>query len=211
MSQERLLETAIREFGKHGLEGVSTRQIAKAANTALSTITYHYGGKERLYEAAAARIAEVMAGEFAPFLDAEEDVEAGESTAARAAVHRIMGRFVEKMASTRLSDHALFIVREQMSPSAAFDTLYGGVMGRMARRLRELVRTATGAKMEVATHVTLTLMGQAIVLRSSRATALRLFDAATIDAGRIAGFRAQIALNIDAILDRMTESRGPTS
>ena len=208
MSQERLLETAIREFGQHGLEGVSTRQIAKAARTAMSTITYHYGGKDQLYQAAAEQIAAVMVDEFGPVLDAEEDVVVGDRAAARAAIQRILGRFVEKMASTRLSDHSLFIVREQMRPSAAFDTLYGGIMGRMALRLRELIRIATGATVEEATHATLALVGQAIVMRSSRATALRLFDVAAIDAERISKFQAQVAFNIDAILDRMAERQG---
>ena len=205
MAQDRLLETAIREFGTHGLEGVSTRQIAKAANTAMSTITYHYGGKEQLYLAAAERIAEVMAEEFAPVLDAEDGVDTGDRAAARAAIQRIVGRFVEKMANSRLSDLSMFIVREQMSPTAAFDALYAGMMGRMVRRLRELVCIATEAGEEEATHATLTLIGQAMVMRSSRATVLRLFDVIAIDADRLAGFRAQVAFNIDAILDRMAE------
>ena len=205
MAQDRLLDTAIREFGTHGLEGVSTRQIAKAANTAMSTITYYYGGKEQLYQAAAERIAEVMAEEFSPVLDAEEGVRTEDRDAARAAIQRIVARCVEKMASTRLSDHSLFIVREQMSPSPAFNTLYGGIVGRLALRLRELVRIATGAGAEEATHVTLTLVGQAVVMRSSRASALRLFDTDAIDPERIADFRAQVAFNIDAILDRMVE------
>ncbi len=211
MAQDRLLDTAIREFGTHGLEGVSTRQIAKAAGTAMSSLTYHYGGKEQLYLAAAERIAVVMADEFAPVLDAEEGVDTGDREAARAAIQRIVGRFVEKMAGTRLSDHSLFIVREQMSPTAAFDTLYDGIVGRLVRRLRELVCVTTGATEEEATHATLTLIGQAMVMRSSRATVLRLFDAATIDADRRSDFRAQVAFNIDAILDRMAERHGTTA
>src|SRR3546814_4837955 len=52
MIQNRLLETAVREFGRKGLDGASTRGIAKAAGTAMSSITYHYGGKEALHLAA---------------------------------------------------------------------------------------------------------------------------------------------------------------
>ena len=61
MVQSRLLDIAISEFGAKGLEGASTRGIAAAAGTAMSSITYHYGGKEGLYLAAADRIAERMA------------------------------------------------------------------------------------------------------------------------------------------------------
>lgn len=53
MVQQRLLEIAIREFAAKGLDGASTRGIAAAAGTAMSSITYHYGGKEGLYLAAA--------------------------------------------------------------------------------------------------------------------------------------------------------------
>ena len=60
MLQSRLLDIAISEFGTKGREGASTRGIAAAAGTAMSSITYHYGGKEGLYLAAADRIAERM-------------------------------------------------------------------------------------------------------------------------------------------------------
>ena len=211
MAQGRLLETAIREFGARGFEGVSTREIARAANTAMSTITYHYGGKEQLYEAAARRIAEVMAEEFSTVLDSEDGVDTGDRDGARSAIQRIIARFVEKMASTDMSDHSMFIAREQMCPTAAFDALYGGIMGRMVCRLRDLVCIATGAKAEEATHATLTLIGQAIVMRSSRATVLRLFDVATLGPDRLAAFQAQVSFNIDAILDSMADRQGATA
>ena len=60
MAHDRLLEVAVREFGQKGLEGASTRGIAAAAGTAMSSITYHYGGKEGLYLAAADYIAQQM-------------------------------------------------------------------------------------------------------------------------------------------------------
>ncbi len=211
MAQDRLLETAIREFGTHGYEGVSTRQIACAAGTAMSTITYHYGGKEQLYHAAAERVASDMAEAFAGVLDPPAEVRTDERGGARDELHRLLGRFVEKMANAGMSDHSLFIVREQMSPTAAFDALYSGLLGRLVLRLRQLVGAATGCGEDEAAYVALTLMGQAVVLRSSRATVLRLLAIPAIDTTCIADFRAQVAFNIDAILDRMTERQGMAS
>ena len=70
---DRLLDTAIEQFGRLGLEGASTRAIAAAANTAMSSITYHYGSKQGLYLAAAERIGEQIARRFAAALkDAPE-------------------------------------------------------------------------------------------------------------------------------------------
>ena len=205
MAHARLLDIAIREFGSKGLDGASTRSIAAAARTAMSSITYHYGGKEGLYLAAADRIAELMATtmtESLPFDEALTD----DPAAARARIHRILGQLTDKMASDASGEWTLFVMREQMRPSAAFDRIYGGVMGRMVRMLADLVRVATGQDMRAAQVATITLMGQVLALRASRATCLRLLDRDTLNADDIAEIKARIDANIDAILDSM---RGP--
>jgi uncharacterized protein (TIGR02217 family) len=48
-TDSRLLDVAIDHFGRLGLEGASTRAIARDAETLMSSITYHFGGKEGLY------------------------------------------------------------------------------------------------------------------------------------------------------------------
>lgn len=205
MAHARLLDIAIREFGSKGLDGASTRSIAAAAQTAMSSITYHYGGKEGLYLAAADRIAELMATtmtESLPFDDTVTD----DPAAARARIHRILGQLTDKMASDASGEWTLFVMREQMKPSAAFDRIYGGVMGRMVRMLADLVHVATGQDIRAAQVATITLMGQVLALRASRATCLRLLERDTLEADDIAQIKARIDANIDAILDSM---RGP--
>ena len=203
MPHDRLLDIAIREFGRHGLEGVGTRQIARAADTAMSTITYHFGGKEQLYHAAAGRIAERMAEELSPTIDAEAHLPSGDPAAARAGLQRILAHVAERMASPSNADQSQFIAREQMAPTAAFDVLYAGIMGALVRRVRELVALATGIEEAAAAVPAMTLMGQAMVARTGRSTLLRLLDRTTVDADLIGALRAQVALNTDAILDRM--------
>jgi TetR/AcrR family transcriptional regulator, regulator of cefoperazone and chloramphenicol sensitivity len=205
--QQRLLDIAIREFGQKGLEGASTRSIASAAGTAMSSITYHYGGKEGLYLAVADSVAERMCREMQPFLDQFE--QAAESpAAARTVIHQVLARLVEKMSSDYDADAALFISREQMNPSDAFDRIYGGTLGQMFERLANLVCVATGRKDARAARVaTITLFGQAIVLRASRASCLRLLGKPTFDDESRGWFAAQIASNTDAILDRLAEAQ----
>ena len=65
-----LLESAIDHFGRCGFEGASTRAIAGDCGTAMSSITYHFGGKEGLYLAVADHIAAQIAEEQAPVLAA---------------------------------------------------------------------------------------------------------------------------------------------
>ncbi|WP_445192278.1 CerR family C-terminal domain-containing protein [Sphingomonas sp. Tas61C01] len=199
MSQDRLMEIAIGEFGRKGLQGASTRGIAAAAGTAMSAITYHYGGKEGLYHAAADHIAAEMAAEMN--FDAAPATE--DPPAARAAIHVLVERFVDKMANDVTADRALFILREQLNPGPAFDRIYAGVMEQMIRTLVGFVAVATGRDQRAARIATVTLLGQALTVRTSRAAMLRLLEVAELDAETTATLKARIHANIDAILDRM--------
>lgn len=193
------METAISEFGRKGLEGASTRGIAAAAGTAMSAITYHYGGKEGLYHAAADHIAVQIATE----MDFDAAPTTDDPGAARAAIHVLVERFVDKMANDVTADRALFILREQLSPSPAFDRIYAGVMEQMIRMLVGFVEVATGRDIRAARIATVTLLGQALTVRTSRAAMLRLLEVAELDVETTATLKARIHANIDAILDRM--------
>ncbi|HVI99536.1 MAG TPA: CerR family C-terminal domain-containing protein [Sphingomonas sp.] len=205
MIQDRLLETAVREFGQKGLEGASTRGIAAAAGTAMSSITYHYGGKEGLYLAAADYIVSQM-DDIAP--RALEGALPGTPDEARAAIHRTFAAFIDKISGPRSEAWALFIVREQMNPTGAFDRLWAGPMGRNLGILVTLVRTATGASDDAGARLAVvTLFGQVIVIRAARAMCARLLGRPLDDPDLIADFKARIAANTDAVLDRLISER----
>ena len=196
----KLLDVAVREFGSKGLQGVSTREIAAAAGTAMSSITYHYGGKKGLYLAAAEHIAATMTDAMAPALACEPTPSDPEE--ARRCVHEVLEHILSKYVLEEDSDWSLFIMREQMNPTAAFDRLYDGPMGTMATRLAALTAAATGARDADARIAAMLLFAQAIVWRSARALAersLRMTVAAAGDA-----IRSRLSANIDAILDRLS-------
>ena len=48
-TRERILKIARDHFAEHGFDGVSVRDIAEAAQTTHSMITYHFGSKEQLW------------------------------------------------------------------------------------------------------------------------------------------------------------------
>jgi AcrR family transcriptional regulator len=56
----RLIEAATKLFAEHGLDGTSTRDIAKAADLNISLISYYFGGKEGLYKAVITEFASEM-------------------------------------------------------------------------------------------------------------------------------------------------------
>ena len=209
MTRARLLDIAVREFGLKGVDGASTRDIAAAAGTAMSSITYHYGGKEGLYLAAADHIAQRMAAEMAPALAAEDGVGEDDPVAARAATQRLLARLVDKMTSDDVADYALFIMREQLDPGEAFERIYAGVMGQMTRRLADLVCVATGVDAVTARVATITLMGQSLAVRASRGAALRLLEIDNYDQATLDRLKHRVAANTDAILDRLQAEERP--
>jgi AcrR family transcriptional regulator len=203
MVQARLLEIAIDAFGKRGLEGASTRQIAAAAGTAMSSITYHYGGKEGLYLAAADHIASRMAESLSPAMMVE--IAEGDAVGARKAVHGMLDALLDKMIRKQTESWSLFIVREQMNPTAAFARLFDGPMGQMTRSLARFVRIAAGIPDgEDSRIAAVTLFGQVLVVRASRATMLRLLEVEAIDDKLAAHLRTRVRANTDAILDALT-------
>lgn len=204
MVHARLLDIAIREFGTKGLDGASTRGIAAAADTAMSSITYHYGGKEGLYLAAADHIAAQMADGFDGLAEAKAAIDLGDSIAARTALHRMLAEFADKMASGESDEWAPFIIREQVAPTEAFDRIYDGAMGSMLETITQLICTATRIRdLPESRIVTLTLMGQALVLRAARAMCVRLLETNELPGVELDRFKWRMAANIDAILDRL--------
>jgi TetR/AcrR family transcriptional regulator, regulator of cefoperazone and chloramphenicol sensitivity len=204
--QARLLDIAVREFGSKGLEGVSTRDIAAAAGTAMSSITYHYGGKDGLYLAAADHIAAEMGSKMGTALDGEPPADAA---AAREDVHRLLGRLAEHLIGDDDDDGwSLFILREQMRPSEAFERIYAGPMGDMATRLVSSVEHATGADPDEARIAAMMLFGQVLIWRASRALAERVIGRA-VDADAAAAIRRRLLEQTDCILDRLSDPKEP--
>jgi TetR/AcrR family transcriptional regulator, regulator of cefoperazone and chloramphenicol sensitivity len=201
---DRLLDTAIDQFGRKGIEGASTRAIATAAGTTMSSITYHYGGKHGLYLAAARHIADQMGERIAPALAV---LDAGSSEgdgpdAALSALLAIIDRFVEMMVHPESASWARFIVREQMEPTEAFDVLYSGVMGRLVDRLSGLIVRISGSRCDPAEARlrTLAVVGQALVFRVARATLLRVTGWPDVDAAGASAIRRIVRDHTNAIL-----------
>lgn len=66
-ARERLLDAGLKLFAEKGLDGVSVREIAKAANLNVSLVSYYFGGKEGLYEALLEGHAQRLRREWAEF------------------------------------------------------------------------------------------------------------------------------------------------
>lgn len=65
-----ILDAAERVFALHGFDGASMRQIATAAGVAQALLHYHFGTKEKLFEAMFARRSDAINAERAARLEA---------------------------------------------------------------------------------------------------------------------------------------------
>jgi AcrR family transcriptional regulator len=208
MVQQRLLDVAVEAFGRHGLEGASTRNIAKAAGTAMSSITYHYGGKEGLYLAAASHVAEQMM-EVIPVRLRDEIVAGQDARRAREVVREGMRIFADRLQDPRSDGWSLFIMREQMNPTEAFERIYNGPLGHTVNNMVDLVRVATGRDdLTAARLIVISLIGQVLVLKAARATCRKLLECDALGPDLLANYADRLVINVDAILDRAGADKG---
>ena len=198
---DALLDAAIAQFGEHGFAAASTRAIAAQAATAMSTITYRYGGKEGLYLAAAGHIADAIGARLAPAL-----ARGGDDPVERACA--IVNGFAVLMMSEASGAWARFIMREQMAPTAAFDRLWDGAMRPALEEMARCVTAAADERDPAAARLTaLTLMGQALIFRAARASVLRALDRDALEPDHVAPILARLDINVRAILAATPESR----
>lgn len=203
----RLIEAAIDQFGRAGFDGASTREIAKASGTAMSSITYHFGGKQGLYLACADHIADQIGAVHEQGLAAIRAHPPHDADSARAALMVLLDNFARLMLAPQSERWSQFITREQQRPTEAFERIYARVMGpvmEVAVRLLTLVRPSLdeeGRRMLV-----INVVGMTLVLRLGRACVSRVMGIADIDAATaeklIAGLRR-------SVLQLLTETQRP--
>jgi len=202
MVQTRLLETAIDQFGRHGFEGASTREIARASDTAMSSITYHFGSKEGLYLACADHIAAQVREILGP-LRQQAQLLVASATPADAVdlLLAMLDGFAQMMLRAESEAWSRFIVREQQQPTEAFERLYEGVMKAMIETFVLLVARARPDLEEMERRATAVLLfGQALVLRVGRASVCRALGRETLGEEEGALLRARLRKNALCIL-----------
>jgi AcrR family transcriptional regulator len=206
LSARKLVEAALPIFGLRGLEGASTREIAKTAGKPMSAITYHFGGKEGLYLACARHISETLgmllglAGEEQAITDRVE---------AHGKIGQLMSLLVSAMLRNETAPFARFIFREQQEPTAAFDIIYGGGMGRVLARLCALLGViADGRIPDIELRVrVIALMGQVMGFRVARAATLRLTGWTDLGETERALIDRVIQTHLGAILDELEQEQ----
>ncbi|MCB2050627.1 MAG: CerR family C-terminal domain-containing protein [Novosphingobium sp.] len=203
MLQEKILATAISQFGKQGYDGASTRQIAGLCDTAMSSITYHFGGKQGLYlscaDHIAARISERLGDIAAQLQGREAEMDAAQ---ARERLLHLLDAIARLMLDPDSEDWVCFLVREQQNPSEAFDRIYNGVMGNL---IESAVLLLARIRPDMPEHErraqVMLLYGQALVLRAARASVTRGLRAERLGDAETGILRRMIRANAETIFN----------
>lgn len=168
--RNKLIHAAIERFGKRGFDAVGTREIAAAVGTPMSSITYHFGGKEGLYLAAAEHIFDHLQNQVAPRAEELPPPEASDAERIEGicASLRRMGKFMLSEGSAHFS---LFIAREQQDPTpAVLDMLRERVIPMMFSLATQVRLLRPQLSKDEAKAVAVYIFGMAITLRHARAS-----------------------------------------
>ena len=209
--RDSLLDTAIDHFGRHGFEGAGTRAIAEASGTAMSSITYHFGGKQGLYLAAAEHIAGSVNALLGPVLSEITEGGALDRERATEGLVSLLDRFAQMLLSPQTETWSLFIIREQQHPTEAFERLFEIAFKPVMEAFLRLAKIARPdlAEREVRALGVL-VWGQAVMLRAGRATVCRLLEVDHIDEAIATLLRERLADNVRSILGDWGPDQGDT-
>ncbi len=180
---QRIIVAALDQFGRLGFDAASTRDIAKASGTAMSSITYHFGGKQGLYLACADHIAVAIGSVHAPLMDAIKTSPPDTPAAARAGAVALLENFARFMLAPESDAYCEFIVREQQHPTEAFERIYQHMMRPVLETATVLLAICRPSLDERRRRALVTnLIGMAIVLRTARACVAKVMQVDDLDA-----------------------------
>ena len=207
----RLLEAGVDVFGKHGFDAATTRMIAQKANVNIAAIPYYFNGKEGLYHAVVSHIAGKLESQVEATL-LEIEARAADRNMNREEAHALLEKLLEKLinfmvGSSEAPRFARIVLREQLYPSSAYDIIFNRIMAPVINAVAKMVTTATGATpSRVASLRAFTLIGQVIVFRVARETAVRALGLEGYSSDETAEIRRVILEQTRSMIDGMSRT-----
>lgn len=189
-TRRALLEAGVRVFSERGFDAASTRLLASQAGVNLAAIPYHFGSKKGLYLAVADHVAEEIGQRMLPdVISIAEHIEGDvDHDTLRLYLHQMLTTIAQLIiGEPRADGWAGFVLREQAQPTEAFDVLYEKVISRVIALLSALLcrLTATSDDDPINKIRATTLLGQLMIMRTSRAGVLRSMEWDTYTPERI--------------------------
>jgi len=196
-----LIQAALRQFGQQGFAAASTRSIAAEAGTNISSIAYHFGGKEGLRLACADFVASRV-GQVARVLPG--DPACLTRAAARGVLRRLLRRLVLFLTAPAAESVVAFLLRELAQPDSPVpERLYHTLIESRHRLLCRIWSAATGvpAESEDVKLAVFTIVGQAAYFRLAAPVVQRRMGWSGYPPAAIRAIARRLTANLDAILE----------
>lgn len=198
-SRERLLESGLEIFGLRGFNAVRTRELADAAGVNQSAIPYYFSGKKGLYLAVTQYIIDNSFRDVAVFAgSAVKNIESASTGEAEEVLALILRGFAHGIIGPDEKDaQTLFIAREQLEPTEAFDLLYEQFFEPLHRHISTVVARLIKAGPESEETVMLAhmIIGQVLSFALAKHTFTRRIGADDLDSDKIESIAAMAARN----------------
>jgi len=202
-ARQRLLLAALERIGEKGYENSSVREIAEAAGQNIAAISYYFGSKESLYTEVIQGIGNYLNSVFGELAgEAKSLLESGKMDRVKAAelLKRILREFlIEHIERGEIAKIRKVMLREQSSPSAAFDLLYQKALFPLHDLFTRTLAAVSGedptsAQAIIRAHM---LVGQVIAFTVARSTILRRLEADTYGTDHAAIIASTLDEHID--------------
>jgi AcrR family transcriptional regulator len=177
-SRERQIVVAAELFASRGFNGVSVRDVAAAADVNVAAISYHFGGKQGLYQAALERLMEEMAPVGRPVIEHINGIFA-EGPPDKLVLRETMEFVVRHILSTMLSGDlpqwvTQTVLREFQQPTPD----YRPMLDERVLPLHQAIRRVVAAALDIdgatpnAILLSHAVMGQIMVFAATRRVVL---------------------------------------
>lgn len=146
VARDRLIAVAARLFASRGYDGVSVRELAKAADVNVASVSYYFGGKRGLYLAALESLMEQMRPIGGPVIETIEKT-FDDRTPARAELAALTAFVVRHILTTMLSGDippwvCQTVLREMQEPTEDYRPMFDDRVLPLRRAVRRLVAAA---------------------------------------------------------------------
>jgi AcrR family transcriptional regulator len=173
-AEAALVHAAIELFGQEGYAAVSTRTLCDRAGTNLSSIKYHFGGKDELYEAAVKHVIDQLSPRIemaiAAFNQGREL--AGEDPGRQALLlKQIVANLLQLFLRSDDIPHFMpFVMREFFLPGPYFPRFYDALPRRLHEMFTAMVAMVDGADPEAESTIIRahSLIGQIMIFHVGR-------------------------------------------
>lgn len=187
-TKARLLEAAGEEFAEKGFAGATIRSISRRAGANIAAINYHFGDKERLYEAAVLEAHRCGMGE-------PEESAVLDGLPPRELIRRFVRRFLDSvMRDAEGSWPRALMLREIIQPTSASDVVVRDAIrprfDRLIAAIRELCPGADDRRLHASAF---SVVGQCLHYKVARPFSTRLV-----------GQEAYDRLDLDYLTDHIT-------